>query len=389
MDFSYERYVPWIALKNIPGVGNYLYKRLIDNFGSPHDVFSAGEDELRKIKGITVKAVNGIISCRSFSGELFDRSKAELDIIQREGFKIITMNDPLYPCLLKYIPDPPAFLTYTGKLDNIYPCISIVGSRKASSYGLSVACELSRDLASRGFQIVSGMARGIDSAAHRGALEVKGRTIAVLGTGLGRIYPRENGKLFYDIADNGAVISEFNVKTGPDARNFPIRNRIISGMSTGTIVVEAAARSGSLITARLAAEYCREVFAVPGSIHSFKSTGTHDLLKHGAKLVENYDDVIAELHHMVHFEKFQNVLPLESNIPNKRNGIKRNLALAFNADKYQKAIAGIIEPYPQHIDTIIEKSGLDAGGISAALLDLELKGIIKQSPGKLFYSIET
>ncbi len=388
MDSKYQEYLPWLALKNIPGVGNYLYKRLIDRFGSPDAVFNADENELKKIKGITLKAVNGIISCRSFSCKLCDRAKAELDIIQKKGFNIVTMNDPLYPCLLRHIPDPPAFLTCIGDLDNIYPCISIVGSRKASSYGLKVAWELSCDLASMGFRIVSGMARGIDSAAHKAALKVKGKTTAVLGTGLGRIYPAENRKLFHDIADHGAVISEFNVNTGPDGRNFPIRNRIISGMSTGTIVVEAAARSGSLITARLAAEYGREVFAVPGSIHSFKSMGTHNLLKHGAKLVENYRDVIEELGHMVHLEQFSKI-PLKSDIPHKQNVIKKNLSPESAKDKYQRTILKIMEPYPQHIDTIIEKSGMDAGGISAALLDMELNGIIKQSPGKLFYIIET
>ncbi len=377
MNSKYEKYLPWFALKNVPGIGNYLYKRLIDRFGTPLDVFNAKRTELNKIKGISSKAICGIINCKSFGD-----SKKELDIIEKSGFRIVTMNDPMYPCLLKYIPDPPALLSYLGNLDNANPCISIVGSRKATSYGVNVSSKLGYDLALRGFRIVSGMARGIDSAAHKGALKAKGKTIAVLGTGLGRIYPRENRKLFYEIADNGAVISEFNVNTGPDARNFPIRNRIISGISTGTIVVEAAMRSGSLITARLAADYCREVFAVPGSIHSFKSMGTHDLLKHGAKLVENYRDVIEELHHMVHPEEI-------ITFPDKKNTKKLTPQQYFNEDKYQRAVMDIIESYPQHIDIIIEKSGLDAGGISAALLDLELQGIIKQTPGKLFHAIET
>ncbi len=387
MNFSYDRYLPWIALKNVPGVGSYLYKRLIAIFGSPEDVFKADENELKKIKGITSRAVCGIISARSPSCSLFDRSKAELDIMQRAGLKIVAMNDALYPRLLKHIPDPPAFLTYIGNLDNAYPCISIVGSRKASSYGLSVARELSRDLALAGFRIVSGMASGIDTSAHKGALKANGKTIAVLGTGLGKIYPKENKNLFYEIAENGAVISEFGVNTGPDARNFPVRNRIISGMSTGTIVVEAAARSGSLITARLASEYCREVFAVPGSIHSSKSTGTHALIKNGAKLVENYLDVIEELNHLIHAEKFQNLLML-SDISRKKIGIEDKQPPESGPDKYKKAIADILEPYPKHIDTIIGESGLDAGGITAALLDLELKGIVKQAPGKLFFIVE-
>ncbi len=387
MDFNYEEYLSWLVLKKVPGIGNYLYKRLIEKFGSARYVFSADENELKSIKGITSRAVCGILSCKSPTCNLIDRSKAELDLIYKSGFKIAVISDSLYPCLLKHIPDPPAFITYIGELDNDRPCISIVGSRKATSYGLGVARELSCDLASSGFCVVSGMASGIDTSAHRGALEAGGKTIAVLGTGLGRIYPKANRKLFYEIAENGAVVSEFSVNTGPDARNFPIRNRIISGISTGTIVVEAAAKSGSLITARLAAEYCREVFAVPGSIHSDKSTGTHELLRCGAKLVENSCDVIEELNHMVHFERFQE-FSLQSDISHKQSQTGKGVDIGSNSDKYQRAIVRILEPYPQHIDSIIEKSGLDAGGIAAALLDLELKGIVKQSPGKLFCIIE-
>ena len=210
-----------------------------------------------------------------------------------------------------------------------------------------------------GFQIVSGMALGIDTAAHKGAIKAKKRTIAILGSGLCKIYPRQKKKLFYEIADNGAVMSEFMVNIEPEARNFPIRNRIISGMTLGTVVVEAAKKSGSLITARLAAEYCREVFAVPGSIDSFKSTGTHALLKQGAKLVENHIDVIEELHHMVHTEKIQEPVNKKISALEKLNSEKSN------TDKYHIAVFDILDSYPLHIDTIIEKSGLDTGGISA------------------------
>lgn len=368
-----DRYLPWLVLKDVPGIGNHLYKRLMKKFGSPEKIFNAHENDLKEIKGVSLKAVKGIKNLKSSY-----KAEKELKTIQNSGFKIVSMNDSAYPSLLKEIPDPPPILTYLGTLDNSSPCISIVGSRKATRYGLDTTFKLSYDLCLSEFQIVSGMAMGIDTAAHKGAIAAKGKTIAVLGSGLARIYPRSNRKLFEDIACNGAVISEFGINAAPDARNFPIRNRIISGISTGTIVVEAAARSGSLITARLAAEQCREVFAVPGSINSFSSTGTHALLKQGAKLVENKMDVIEELHHMVHIEtEHQKIQQGEKSMP---GGLEH--------DKYQKAIFDILEPYPLHIDIIIEKSGLDSGGISAALLDLEIQGIIKQSPGKLFYIID-
>ena len=372
-----NKYLPWLALKNISGIGNILNKRLIENFGSPENIFKASKDELEKIKGISLNIIKNIKILNSFK-----KAEKDLKIIQNNGFKIVTINESLYPALLKEIPDPPPFLIYIGTLDNTYPCISIVGSRKSTSYGLNTAVKLSYDLALSGFQIVSGMALGIDTAAHKGAIKAKKRTIAILGSGLCKIYPRQNKKLFYEIADNGAVMSEFMVNIEPEARNFPIRNRIISGMTLGTVVVEAAKKSGSLITARLAAEYCREVFAVPGSIDSFKSTGTHALLKQGAKLVENHIDVIEELHHMVHTEKIQEPVNKKISALEKLNSEKSN------TDKYHIAVFDILDSYPLHIDTIIEKSGLDTGGISACLLELELKGIVKQEQGKMFYMIK-
>ncbi|MCP4672718.1 MAG: DNA-protecting protein DprA, partial [Desulfobacula sp.] len=301
-----------------------------------------------------------------------DAAKKELELVLKKNIGIVTIIDPLYPLLLKEIPDPPPFLTYLGTLDNTAPDISVVGSRNATSYGLSTSENLSYNLSKKGFQIVSGLARGIDSMAHKGALRANGKTIAVMGSGLNKIYPRENKHLFCDIAAKGAVFSEFKVNTDPFPQNFPIRNRIIAGLSCGSIIVEAAQRSGSLITARLANEYNREVFAVPGSIKSKKSQGTHFLLKQGAKLVENEMDIIDELHQFIHLKTCDN----DSSLQNKTDNSK--------LDKYK--IINFLEPYPVHIDVLIEKSKINPSKVISQLLDLELEGRVIRQKGD-YYSI--
>ena len=373
-----HKYRPWFALKNVPGVGSVLYKRLITAFASPEGVFNAPEQDLMQIKGITPRIIKGIRQNRKHF------SDNEIQAIERAGFRIAALNDSHYPELLHHIPDPPPLLTFLGTLENSSPCIAMVGSRRATTYGRETAFKLSYKLTRRGFQIVSGMALGIDTAAHQGALKAGGRTVAVLGCGLNTIYPRGNRRLYHDIARNGAVISELPIDSSPDARHFPMRNRIIAGMSTGTIVVEAAARSGSLITSRLTAEYNREVFAVPGSIHSFQSTGTHALLKQGAKLVENELDVIEELGHMVHQEPCLHPIRASG-----ETGTGTGTGtISFQPDMSQKKILNCLGPYPVHIDDIIEQSGLDAGTVTASLLSLELQGIVKQTPGKKFFTVE-
>jgi len=254
-----------------------------------------------------------------------------------------------------------------GKLHGNSLNIAIVGSRNPTSYGRTVTERLSGDLAQRGFTVVSGMARGIDAAAHIGALATEGKTVAVLGSGMGTIYPAENKRLFYRIAESGAVISEFPFLTPPDAHNFPVRNRIISGLSLGTVIVEATHRSGSLITARLAAEQGREVFAVPGSITSFKSMGTHRLIKQGAKLVEHVEDILEELN-------------LDQPIPSIDT--KEKPAIPLTPE--EKKILNELSPYPIHIDKLVRNLSLSAAQVSSLLLQLELKGLVTQSPGKLF-----
>ncbi len=261
-----ESLIPWLGLRTVPGVGNRLFLNLIQQFGGPERVFSASRKELLRVEGVSDR-LSSIIQTYKIPREVH----GDLALVQKNGVDIVTFSDSNYPALLRHIHDPPPVLYVYGRLHPDSVNIAIVGSRNATSYGRTVTERLSGDLAQRGFTVVSGMAKGIDSAAHTGALAAGGKTIAVLGCGLGTIYPAENRRLFHRIAKNGAVISEFPWLTPPEAHNFPVRNRIISGLSLGTIIVEATHQSGSLITARLAAEQGREVFAVPGSITSFKS----------------------------------------------------------------------------------------------------------------------
>jgi DNA processing protein len=359
---------PWFDLKSVSGVGNLLAKRLIDHFKSPQNIFRASDEELLQVEGITGRHITAIKSHKMPA-----KIKAELDLVARKGYRIVTLTDSNYPQLLRQIPDPPPYLYVIGRLDSSPQKLAIVGSRNATGYGLTTTKNLSANLASLGMTIVSGMARGIDTAAHEGALAAKGKTIAVLGSGLERIYPTENKHLFRRISETGAVVSEFPLLTKPEAHNFPIRNRIISGMSLGTVVVEASKNSGSLITARLAAEQNREVFAVPGSIQSFKSVGTHTLIKQGAKLVEHARDIIEELVPMFEYKEMPE--------NNKQDANRDKLAL-LTADEVQ--VYEALGPYPIHIDDLARKISVASGRLSSILLKLELTGLAQQSPGKFF-----
>lgn len=357
----------WLALKSVPGIGNLTYKRLIRKFGDPDSVFCAEFDELKLIKGIRKESVDFLLN-RKID---FDPFKRELENAQKNNIKIVTFNCDDYPPLLREIPDPPPFLYVKGELGNLSSKIAIVGSRNASSYGLKNSFNISKELSNLNFTIVSGMARGIDTEAHKGALSANGKTIAVLGSGLLNIYPKENLKLFFEISENGAVISEYNLFMEPVPRNFPVRNRIISGISKGTVVVEAALKSGSLITARIAAEQNREVFAVPGNIMSHKSNGTHSLIKDGAKLVENINDILEELPFTAE------IRPLSSDKKNEKNTDLENEELN---------IYNLLDIYPVHIDEIIRKSSVEPGKLASILFKLELSGLIKQET-KNYFSI--
>jgi len=356
-----------------------MYKKLINEFQTPENILNTPWNRLKLIDKISTKTITGIIKHKNFQ----DGAKKELDLVLKNNIRIITITDPLYPALLKEISDPPPFLTYLGQLDNTSPCISVVGSRNATSYGLTASENFSYKLSSKGFQIVSGLARGIDTMAHKGALRADKKTIAVMGSGLNKIYPKENRHLFKEIAAKGTIFSEFKINTEPFPQNFPIRNRIIAGLSCGSIVVEAAQRSGSLITARLANEYNREVFAVPGSIKSKKSQGTHALLKQGAKLVENEMDIIDELHHFIHkkdnFQTSSSQKKTTKYAPDDTDNISSN-----KSDKYK--IINFLDVYPIHIDVLIEKSKIDSSKVTSQLLNLELEGRVIRQQGN-YYSI--
>ena len=363
-----DNLLPWFRLKSVPGIGNLLGKRLIDVFKSAQEIFQASDAALLRVDGITQRHVANLRAHQLPAGV-----EAELDLVTRRGYRIVTLADPDYPQLLRQIPDPPLFLYTHGRLESSPAKLAMVGSRNATGYGMTTTKSLSGTLASLGLTIVSGMARGIDTAAHEGALAVGGMTIAVLGSGLERIYPAENMRLFHRISERGAIVSEFPLMTQPEAHNFPIRNRIISGMSLGTVVVEASKNSGSLITARLAVEQNREVFAVPGSIQSFKSIGTHTLIKQGAKLVEHAQDVIEELAPIIQLNKLSARL-------NQNSVDEEKVRLATDEARVYEAIG----PYPIHIDDLVRKISLGPGKLSSILLKLELAGLIRQSPGKYF-----
>ena len=363
----------WLALKSVPGIGNLLFKRLMDRFKHPSLVFEADDHDLQAVPGISGRIVRTL---RRHT--VPDHLLRDMEQALANGCRILVLTDPDYPCLLREIPDPPPYLFVKGTLPSL-PAIAVVGSRSASHYGLTVAKKMAGDLVCSGAMVVSGLARGIDTAAHEGALDKNGKTVAVLGCGIGKIYPPENINLSRMISENGALVSELPFLCEPVAHNFPVRNRIISGMSLGTLVVEAAQKSGSLITARLAAEQNREVFAVPGSIHSFKSSGTHNLLKQGAKLVETVQDILEEIPRLSG-QCFQ-----EGNAGNEKSETPLDeLKNKFNLDFNELSVLKVLDSYPVHIDDILQHVSMEPGMLSAVLLKLELMGMIHQLPGKLF-----
>lgn len=364
---------PWLALKSVPGVGNLLFRRLVNQFGSPEKVFEAEPSALGHVQGITPRLANGL-SRYTLPDAVSAAIDRELETAAQNGWDLVPLTHPDYPALLRQIPDPPPVLYVYGTLPENTLRIAVVGSRHASGYGVSATRKLVSDLALQKVVIVSGMARGIDTVAHQAAMAAGAMTVAVLGTGLDCVYPKENERLFHQIADHGAVITEFSIGTRPDPHHFPVRNRIISGMCHGTVVVEAAGQSGSLITARLAAEQGREVFAVPGSIYSPKSAGTHNLIRQGAKLVIHAGDVIEEFSHVRPFAEKPDEKPDEKPHP---------LPLpSFSPDEAR--LMDRLETEPVHIDDLVRALELPAGRLSGLLLRLELSGLVVQVPGKRF-----
>jgi len=348
----------WVALKMVPGIGNVLGLGLVRAFRSPEGVFEARDQDLQ-CAGVR-REVRAAL-------RRFDRWRevdAQLARLDRVGGRLVTWDDASYPALLREIHDPPLFLYVLGELtDADGSAVAVVGSRDASPYANQMTALISEGLASRGVTVVSGMARGVDAAAHEAALRAGGRTVAVLGSGIDVVYPSEHHRLHMRIAKTGAVVSEYPMGTQPDAENFPARNRIISGLALGTVVVEATERSGSLITAHCAAEQGREVFAVPGPVGA-RTRGTHQLLRQGAALAEDAGDVLREI--SIHME----------------SATSANSAPALS--DLETALVAQLDNLPRSVDELITRTGLPAGAVLETLLVLELRGVVRQLPGQCF-----
>ncbi len=366
----------WLAMTRAEGLGVRGAHKLINYFGSPHAAYSASLTELES-SGVPARVAQAI-----FSQAGLKDAEREIEAAEKAGCQLLVYASDDYPPLLKQIPDPPLVLYVRGdgKLLSRH-AVAVVGTRKPSAYGSSVAHRLAHDLAERGLVVVSGLARGVDSAAHRGALEAKGRTVAVLGSGLDVLYPRENKRLAEKIIETGAVISEFPLGTGPTPQNFPIRNRIISGLSLGVVVVEAAEYSGSLITARLALEQDREVFGVPGNITSAQSFGPNHLIKQGAKLVDQWMDVVEEFPAEVRMQ----LLPPEEASQDALGAAKSGSLFEASLTADQKAVFEILRADAAlFVDEIVGSAQIPQPRVLAVLLELEMSGLIRQLPGKNF-----
>ncbi|HBR56896.1 MAG TPA: DNA-protecting protein DprA [Blastocatellia bacterium] len=368
----------WIALNMTPGIGPRAATKLLERFGSPDAVFHARRSELEslRIKPETIESI--------MKREFEDKALAEFEEVKKLGGDVLILDDGSYPPLLREIADPPITLYVRGDWQACFeqPCVAVIGSRMCSTYGQNAAEMLSRDLASRGICIVSGLARGIDTSAHLGAVRGGGRTVAVLGTGLDGIYPKENKKLVDEIlAGGGAVVTQFPLGTPPLKDNFPYRNRIISGLCMGILIVEASERSGSLITARLAMEQNREVMAVPGNITSRNSFGTNYLIKAGAKLVQQWQDVVAELPAEISAAILPPKMEQETNGAEPKQaelvpaGLTENESRIWHLLKADESV---------HIDKLLAQSKLSFGDLNSALVSLDIRDLVRVLPGKFY-----
>ncbi len=359
-----------------PGVGPRAATKLLERFGSADAVFHARRTELESLR-LRPETIESIIK-REFE----EKANTELERVKALGGDILTLDDGSYPAYLREIADPPITLYVRGDWQGCFdrPGVAVIGSRMCSTYGENASEMLARDLASRGICVISGLARGIDTAAHRGAMRGGGKTIAVLGTGIDGVYPKENTRLVREILDSGgAIVSQFPLGTPPLKDNFPYRNRIISGLSLGVLLIEATEKSGSLITARLATEQNREVMAVPGNITSRNSVGTNYLIKAGAKLVQQWQDVVAELPSDVA------AMILPPKIEEHENNAKSTQAQLLPADitvNEQKVWDQLSPDEPVHIDVLLESSSLSFGDLNTALVGLDIRDLIRVLPGK-------
>jgi len=358
----------WLALHRAPGVGAVIFRRLVERFGGPEAVFDATVGQL---------VATGLSEASAASLTTPDWTAVESDLkwLDRPGHHLLRLTYPGYPPLLREIPDPPPLLFVVGDPASLSrPQLAVVGSRSPTRDGEQNAFEFSRSLAAQGLVITSGLAMGIDAFAHRGALETEGLTIAVSGTGLDRIYPARNKELARQIAQSGAIISEFPLGVPPAAENFPRRNRIISGLCTGTLVIEAALQSGSLITARYSMEQGREVFAIPGSIHNPLARGCHALIRQGAKLVETIGDILEELGPLLSAAPAAKAVDTPSGVMEEADALDPDYRQLLDCMGYD----------PVSVDTLVERSGLTANVVSSMLLLLELRGYVRSQAGGMY-----
>ncbi len=363
-----ERYIQWIAFNRVFAEDLASTRRVLKNINRIEELFALPAGE------ISGWGLDKELVLKLFSKENLDKAEKELDSLLLNDYFILTIADSDYPAYLREIYDPPCVIYGAGRKNVLQePSVAIVGSRKPSPYGRGAATKLASVLAERGLVIVSGMARGIDSLAHWGAME-RGRTVAVLGSGLEMIYPEENKKLFDRIKEEGAVVTEFPLRSAPLGFHFPMRNRIISGLSMALVVVEAAQKSGSLISARLALEQNREVMAVPGNITSMNSRGSNWLIKNGAKLVSEWEDIVEELPPDVKSKVFQ------------MNDDSKAAVPSLNKDE-QLLLGALTLDNLTHIDEIAMKTSMNTSKLLSLLLNLELRGIVSQYPGKYFQRI--
>jgi DNA processing protein len=389
---SREEELHWIALRLVPGLGTRTSSKLIERFRTALAVFRASRTELEGA------GVSGAVAQSIASGCTFEDAAAQQEQMVRCGAVLIPIADPRYPAALREIFDPPVLLFARGRVELLHTLgLGVVGTRRPTPYGLAVAERMSGDLAHAGLTIVSGMARGIDSAAHKGALARDGGTIAVLGCGVDVVYPSENKKLAADIAARGLIVSEFPMGATAFPQNFPIRNRIISGMSVGVMVVEGAQYSGSAITAKLAIDQGREVFAIPGNVTSQLSWGPNLLIKQGARLVQDWNDVISELppesrRHLIEHGKAQ-LLAAAGGESGVATGMGNQASLLKDqaqelGSAARQALEALQVDTPTHLDDLLEKvQDTSPSELIAALFELEMLGLVKQLPGKNFVKV--